>query len=56
MKIDNSWLQTGALVVIGMLLIMAAIDSRWDIVGTGLVGMFAVLNIHPKSPPGAPDA
>lgn len=52
MKIDTSVLQTGALVIIGVVMLMAAVEGNWSIVNIGLAGMFAVLNIHPK-PPGA---
>ncbi len=48
-KIDNSILQAGALVVIAVLGVAAAAQGNWNIGGSALIGLFAVLNIHPKS-------
>ena len=55
MRIDNSWLQAGALCFAGAIAITAAVQDRWDIVGAAMTGFFAVLNIHPREPAPPPD-
>ncbi len=58
-KIDNSLLQAGALAGVTALGVTAACHGQWNIVYAAIVGLFAVLNIHPKdtpAPPAAPPA
>lgn len=52
-KIDNSFLQAGALITVAVLAIIAAIEDNWNITGIALAGLFAIISIHPKTP-GAP--
>lgn len=53
-KIDTSVLQAGALVIAGVLAVISAFQSNWNITGMAITGLFAILSIHPKAP-GNPD-
>lgn len=50
MKIDNSLLQAGALVAVGVIAGVAAFQHQWGIVSSAITGFFAVISIHPKTP------
>lgn len=49
MRIDNSILQAGALIGVSGLGMYAAYAGQWQLVGACVTGLFAIINIHPKS-------